>query len=100
MSTIRICPSILAADLLTLREQVQAAEHGTDRFQVDVMDGMFVPNISFGFPLVEAMRRSRELKRASRASSGASSAATSPSQNFSSEERWSAMSRASAVCRM
>ena len=50
MSTIRICPSILAADLLTLREQVQAAERGADRFQVDVMDGTFVPNISFGFP--------------------------------------------------
>ena len=61
MSTIRICPSILAADLLTLREQVQAAERGADRFQVDVMDGMFVPNISFGFPLVEAMRRATTL---------------------------------------
>ena len=61
MSTIRICPSILAADLLTLREQVQAAERGADRFQVDVMDGMFVPNISFGFPLVETMRRATTL---------------------------------------
>jgi ribulose-phosphate 3-epimerase len=61
MSTIRICPSILAADLLILREQVQAAERGADRFQVDVMDGMFVPNISFGFPLVEAMRRATTL---------------------------------------
>lgn len=41
-----------------LREQVQAAERGgAARFQVDVMDGVFVPNISFGFPLVEAMRR-------------------------------------------
>lgn len=61
MSTIRICPSILAADLLTLREQVQSAERGADRFQVDVMDGMFVPNISFGFPLVETMRRATTL---------------------------------------
>lgn len=61
MSTIRICPSILAADLLTLREQAQAAERGADRFQVDVMDGMFVPNISFGFPLVETMRRATTL---------------------------------------
>jgi ribulose-phosphate 3-epimerase len=61
MSTIQICPSILAADLLKLREQVQAAERGADRFQVDVMDGMFVPNISFGFPLVEAMRRATTL---------------------------------------
>jgi ribulose-phosphate 3-epimerase len=61
MSTIQICPSILAADLLKLRKQVQAAERGADRFQVDVMDGMFVPNISFGFPLVEAMRRATTL---------------------------------------
>jgi ribulose-phosphate 3-epimerase len=58
MSTVQICPSILAADFLKLQEQVQAAERGgAQRFQIDVMDGMFVPNISFGFPLVEAMRR-------------------------------------------
>lgn len=58
MSAIEICPSILAADMLALGEQVQAAERGgARRFQVDVMDGQFVPNISFGYPLVEAMRR-------------------------------------------
>jgi ribulose-phosphate 3-epimerase len=58
MSTAQICPSILAADLLKLQEQVQAAERGgAARFQVDVMDGVFVPNISFGIPLVAAMRR-------------------------------------------
>ena len=61
MSTIQISPSILAADVLKLREQVQAAEGGADRFQIDVMDGMFVPNISFGVPLVEAMRRATTL---------------------------------------
>lgn len=44
--------------MLALGEQVQAAERGgARRFQVDVMDGQFVPNISFGYPLVEAMRR-------------------------------------------
>lgn len=53
-----IVPSILAADFLKLLEQVQAAERGgADRFQIDVMDGVFVPNISFGMPLVKAMRR-------------------------------------------
>lgn len=57
-STAQICPSILAADFLKLQEQVQAAERGgAARFQVDVMDGVFVPNISFGMPLVAAMRR-------------------------------------------
>ena len=53
MSLPKIAPSILAADFLKLHEQVQAAERGgADRFQVDVMDGVFVPNISFGFPLI------------------------------------------------
>lgn len=56
--TPEIAPSILAADFLRLREQVEAAERGgARRFHVDVMDGVFVPNISFGMPLVEAMRR-------------------------------------------
>lgn len=62
MSLPKIAPSILAADFLKLHEQVQAAERGgADRFQVDVMDGVFVPNISFGAPLVEAMRRATPL---------------------------------------
>ncbi len=62
MPTVKIAPSILAADFLKLQEQVQAAERGgADRFQVDVMDGVFVPNISFGFPLVAAMRRATKL---------------------------------------
>lgn len=56
--TVKIAPSILAADLLCLGDQVAAAEQGgADRFQVDVMDGVFVPNISFGQPLVTAVRR-------------------------------------------
>ena len=56
--TAKIAPSILAADLLHLGEQIAAAEQGgADRFQVDVMDGVFVPNISFGLPVVAAARR-------------------------------------------
>lgn len=59
--TPEIAPSILAADFLRLREQVEAAERGgARRFHVDVMDGVFVPNISFGMPLVEAMRRATD----------------------------------------
>ena len=59
--TAKISPSILAADLLHLGDQVAAAEQGgADRFQIDVMDGVFVPNISFGQPLVAAVRRATQ----------------------------------------
>lgn len=54
---IHIAPSILAADFMRLGEQVQEAEAaGVDRVQIDVMDGHFVPNITFGSPLISALR--------------------------------------------
>src|SRR5512143_3355780 len=60
--TAKISSSILAADLLQLSEQIAAAEQGgTDRFQVDVMDGVYVPNLSFGLPVVAAVRRATKL---------------------------------------
>ena len=53
----KIAPSILSADFTRLGEQVQALEAtGVDRFQVDVMDGRFVPNISFGALVIESLR--------------------------------------------
>jgi len=62
MPKIEIVSSILSADLTRLGEQVQEAESsGADRIQVDVMDGRFVPNITFGPLVVEAVRRSARL---------------------------------------
>src|SRR6266404_5632210 len=54
---VKIAPSILAADFARLGEQVAEAERsGAVRIHVDVMDGHFVPNISFGAVVVEALR--------------------------------------------
>ena len=53
----KIAPSVLSADFTRLGEQVQAVEAaGVDRFQVDVMDGRFVPNITFGALAIESLR--------------------------------------------
>ncbi|MBQ6199514.1 MAG: ribulose-phosphate 3-epimerase [Bacteroidales bacterium] len=50
-----VAPSILAADFLHLERDVQLVNDHADIFHLDIMDGTFVPNISFGFPVVEAI---------------------------------------------
>ena len=54
---VQIAPSMLAADFLHLERDVEMVNANADIFHLDIMDGVFVPNISYGFPVVEAIAR-------------------------------------------
>ena len=61
-SDVRLAPSLLSADFADLAGAIRAAEEGgADAFHLDVMDGHFVPNITFGPALVRAVRRRTRL---------------------------------------
>ena len=54
---VQIAPSMLAADFLHLEKDVELVNAHADIFHLDIMDGTFVPNISYGFPIVEAIAK-------------------------------------------
>ena len=58
----QISPSILSADFMNLERDIHnIEENGSDMIHVDVMDGLFVPNITVGFPVIQALRKITDL---------------------------------------
>lgn len=58
---IKISPSVLAADFLRLADDVKRVEDASDMLHLDVMDGVFVPNMSFGMGIIGQLRKSSNL---------------------------------------
>lgn len=58
---VKLSPSILSANLMHLEDELKKVEDLSDSIHVDVMDGLFVPNISFGMPLVKLLRENTTL---------------------------------------
>ena len=58
----QVSPSILASDMLNLGNEIKKIENsGAKYVHIDIMDGCFVPNISFGMPIISAVRKCTDL---------------------------------------
>lgn len=57
---VQVAPSMLSADFLELGKDISMVNSHADIFHLDIMDGVFVPNISYGFPIVEAIASKAE----------------------------------------
>ena len=62
MKDIGIAPSILAADFGYLMRDIKAIEKNADCLHIDVMDGHYVNNISFGIPVIQSIRKYTDMK--------------------------------------
>ena len=59
----KLSPSVLTADFLTLEKDLKILESaGVSMLHLDVMDGIFVPNISFGVPLIQSIRQHTKME--------------------------------------
>lgn len=58
---IKISPSILACDFARMGEEIAKVDKFSDYLHVDVMDGIFVPNISFGMPVIKSIRKTTDI---------------------------------------